>query len=1015
MLNRLRYNLIVALTGLCLSLPVFAVDSTISYVTINNMAYQDVEIVITEKAEILVPFKQLADIFNIQYTANRADKVIGFKTLEGKEGVINLNGVFVEDYPLTERKTVFVAQGIMDGVFNEAYIPANVAAKIMGIKLETNFETLTISAEVERDIPILHNLNNMLEAENQGPKAYQNVVAPKKPGKITLNTIGLRTNMLNDNLRIRGAGFRTNADTYSGSTQASLNGNIYGGKYRIEATEYHYKNDAFMFGGITGTYRNGIKDKETGKDKAFYEIGKVTGRSDIDATIGTNIFGAQVWNYDTERERPDQIHGYVKPSSLVRLTVNDLEPVTLSTYAGYYTLKDVKLPNPVKNIKLEEINEDGTVEVIREERYSVYGDKPFENENRFSAYGGVWGYQNRFFREGANIYRGNNKKATAGIDYQHGIRDNITFESRLTGDKIYEKTNSKAVYKIPTNDILLVSGTQKSVNYLEGATSLNSIEWVSKKNKNIKARTTFGGSVARDIREDVSRAGYIGKITGEYEKDLTKYEKGNFKPKKVNGKLEVFHTSPDFYIASSDTTSKNDRTGGKASAALAFNSTNVGGSYSRYYSNMNRRYDGGPIRFDEAMVNATSKIPQVANLRFNGYYKRGSNDYGRNRNYYYDANAYRDIKHWARIQGGRRESVYDTRYDSPNEINKDYYSKYADNYGQIDVPIPGNRGKFMLGHSVIRYKTASYKNGYNMFRFGYTFPTWKRLTLGLGYGFRYYGQGGNDYNVNLTYRAKSGQTMTVGYQYSENGGYFIDNMFMPTTNRHSVNFVFNDAFQLFNNGLRSVGEEDLNKGLFEAVAFIDKNKDGKFDKKVDVPVRNVPLITSWTGETNVTNKRGKVYSSSLDQGVYTVSLDMNSLPITVAPLSNDLINRQIKIAGGQTTLLEIPLVSTVGSVSGVLKITDDFQRDLRITDFVVVILDSEGKEVNYSTVDSSGNYYISGLAPGEYTLRLDERFIEAYGLEELPARSSINVIIPEDYENPIDFIDQNLEYKTLSL
>ena len=98
-----------------------------------------------------------------------------------------------------------------------------------------------------------------------------------------------------------------------------------------------------------------------------------------------------------------------------------------------------------------------------------------------------------------------------------------------------------------------------------------------------------------------------------------------------------------------------------------------------------------------------------------------------------------------------------------------------------------------------------------------------------------------------------------------------------------------------------------------------------------------------------------------------------------------------------------------------LKITDDFQRDLRITDFVVVILDSEGKEVNYSTVDSSGNYYISGLAPGEYTLRLDERFIEAYGLEELPARSSINVIIPEDYENPIDFIDQNLEYKTLSL
>ena len=56
----------------------------------------------------------------------------------------------------------------------------------------------------------------------------------------------------------------------------------------------------------------------------------------------------------------------------------------LSTYAGYYTLKDVQLPNPVKSIKLEEVNEDGSVELIKEERYSIYGDKPFEKEHRGS-------------------------------------------------------------------------------------------------------------------------------------------------------------------------------------------------------------------------------------------------------------------------------------------------------------------------------------------------------------------------------------------------------------------------------------------------------------------------------------------------------------------------------------------------------------------------------------------------------------------------------------------------------
>lgn len=1010
MLNRIKYNLIMLITGMCLlGLPVLADESTVSYITINNLAYEDVEIVVTDKAEILVPFKQLADIFNIQYSANRVDKMISFKTHDGKEGMVNTNGVFVQDYPVSKRPTVFVSQGIMDGVFNEAYITAEAASKIMGIKLDTDFENLTLTAEVQRDIPLLHNLNNVVEAENKGPKAYQDVVVPKRTGKITLNKIGLRTNLLSDNMSIRGNNYHTINDTFSGSTQGSISGNIFGGKYRVEANEYHYRSDAFMFGGLTATYQNKFKDKY------YYELGKVKGRTDVDASIGTNIFGAQIWNYNYDKERPSEIKGYVKPTSLVRLTVNDLEPILLSTYAGYYTLKDVQLPNPVKSIKLEEVNEDGSVELIKEERYSIYGDKPFEKEQRASAFAGVWGYQNRFFREGSNIYRGNNKKVTAGIDYQYGVKDNITFESRLTGDKIYDKNGSSVIYRVPTNDALLVSGTQKSVNYLEGATSLNSLEWVKPDNKNIKARLTAGASVAHDVREEHTHAGYIVKAAGEYEKDLEKYKKGFFKPKKLNGKIELFQTSPDFYIASSDTTSKNDRTGGKVSGGISFNSTSASGSYSRYYSNMNHRYRGGTIKFDEASINASTKIPKIAMLRFNSYYRRGENELGRNKNYFYDANASRDIKRWARIQAGRRESLYDTEYENPGALDRNYYSKYADNYAQLDVPIPGNHGKFTLGHNVIRYNTATYKNGYNMFRFGYTFPTWKRLTLGLGYGFRYYGQGGNDFNVNLSYRAKSGQTMTVGYQYSENGGYFIDNMFTPMTNRHSINFMFNDAFQIFNHGLKSVGDEDLDKGIFEAVAFVDNNKNGKYDKKIDIPIKNVPLITSWSGETCITNKRGKVYSSSLTEGIYTVSIDMNSLPITVAPLTNDLIQKKVKIDGGATTLLEIPLVSTVGSVSGVLRITDDFERNLKITDFVVVLLDENGEEVNYSTVGVSGEFYISGLAPGKYTLKLDDNFINSYGLEELPEKSEISIVIPFDYENPTDLVEQNLEYKTLSL
>ncbi|MCQ2754525.1 MAG: hypothetical protein MJ231_05700, partial [bacterium] len=979
------------LTGIAL-----ASQSTISYVNVNDRAYQDIEIVITDDSKILVPFKQLADIFKIQYTANRVDKMISFKTHDGKDGVINLNGVFVEDYPLTKTPAIFLTQGIMEGIFNEAYISADVAEKIFDVKIETDFENLAIKATVNRDIPLLAS-NNLLTADDKGPHAYQDVISPKKPGKITLNTIGLRSNMMNDYMGTSTPTYSDTNNTFAGNTELSASGNIMGGKYRIAATESHYRTKPFMFSGVTATYANKFTDKKN--DKTYwYELGRVTGRTHDDTAIGTNIFGAQIWNYDYNREDPHDIHGYVKPTSLVCVIANGQDPITISTYAGYYTLKDVQLPNPVTYLRIEEVNEDGTTEVIREEKYNIYGnDKPFKDEQRGSAYAGVWGYQDRLFREGQEIYRGNNKKVTAGGYYQKGLSDNTTFESKLTADKLYEKNGSSVIYRVPTNDTLLVSGTQKSVNYLEGATTLNSVDWKSDKIEGLKAIATVGGSVSHDIRESQTRLGYIAKGSGEYEKDLSKFSLGILKPKKVSAKLDAFHSSQDFYIASSDSTSKNDRTGGKASANLSFNSTSVGGSYSRYYSNLNQRYDGGKITFDEATVHAATKIPKVANLNFTGYYKQGENDFGKNKNYFYDGSATRDIGKWATVSAGYRENSYDTQYYVSSEDNRNYFSKYRDIYQQITTPIPHNLGRFTLGHSFTRYETSSYKNGYNIFRFGYVFPTWKNWTLGLNWGLRYYGQSGSDLGASISHRSRSGQTATLSYQYSKYSGYFIDNMFTPDTNRHSVNFTFNDAFQVFNHGFKSVGTEDLNRGIFEAIAFVDVNKNGMYDKKIDIPVKNVQLNASWAGDTFITNKRGRASSTSLEEGIYKVNIDMKNLPITVAPATNDIITKTIRINGGQTTTFEIPMISTVGSVSGRLDITDDFDRNLPINDFIVVLLDEEGNEVSYSTLGYDGEFYISGLAPGKYKLQLDQQFINAYGLEEVQNKSSRDIFIPYDY------------------
>ena len=1014
MLNRIKYNLIVALISASLLQPALAAnDSTISYVSINDKIYEDIELVVSDGAQILVPFKQLADMFEIKYTANRVDKAIQFTTFDGANGEITPKGVFINGQAIQKKGAVFIQQGIMDNVMNEAYIEANTAEKIFGIKLETNYSDITISVQIDRDVQILRTSENYIDNGKQ-PKAHPNVILPKKAGKITLNRVGLRNNLVNDNLNIRGLNYRNSNEIVSGNSSIRATGDFFSGKYRIENNIYHYNKDAFMYGGLSATYMNSFTNPKTG-DKYWYELGRVKGRGDIDARIGGNIFGAQIWNYDYEKTPPRELSGYVKPTSLVRVTINDAEPVLLNTYSGYYSLSEMKMPSKVSTVKIEEVNEDGTVEVVKEEKYSLYGDRPLALEQRGSMYAGVWGYQNRLFREGANIYRGNNKKVTAGGYYQYGIKDNVTFESKLSADKIYEKNGSSVYYRIPTNDALLVTGTQKNVNYLEGATSINSIDYVSKNNPNLKLRATAGASIARDVRDEHTHAGYMAKGSANYSKDLKKYTWKFFEPKRFGTTLEAFHSSPDWYIASSDSTSKNDRTGGRAQGSFTFNKSNVSGGYQKYYSNINDRYEGGTINFDQYNINAGTSIPKVGNVRYSRFFRRGSNELGRNKNYNHELNFSRNLGRSARFQAGRRESVYDTYYHEETTMNKNYYSKYADTYMQLDLPIPNNKGRFMMGHNFVDYKSGGYKNDYNMFRFGYTFPTWKRLTLGLGWGFRYAGQGGHDLNATVSYRAKSGQMMTLGYQYSKNGGYFIDNMFTPTTNRHSVNFIFNDAYQFFNHGWKSIGDEDADKGIFEALVFIDTNKNGKYDKKIDIPVKDVPVKTSWSVVPEYTNKSGRISSASLASGVYNVSLDMNTLPITVAPMTNDLISKTIKIDKGLTTKLELPLVSTVGSVSGVLKICDDFNRNLRISDFVVIIIDADGNEVNYSTVDSTGQFYISGLAPGKYTLKLDDRYIDAYGLEKLQNLSERNIYIPFDYENPTDVVNQNLEYRTLSL
>ena len=84
---------------------------------------------------------------------------------------------------------------------------------------------------------------------------------------------------------------------------------------------------------------------------------------------------------------------------------------------------------------------------------------------------------------------------------------------------------------------------------------------------------------------------------------------------------------------------------------------------------------------------------------------------------------------------------------------------------------------------------------------------------------------------------------------------------------------------------------------------------------------------------------------------------------------------------------------------------------MNITDFIVSLFDANGDEVAYSTVDDAGNYYFSGISPGQYKIMLDKSFIDDYSLIPDEQFGEIAINIPYVYKKFVELKDQNLIYK----
>lgn len=985
--------LIIILSIFVFITPAFAknFETTVSIVGVNNMDFYDIELLVTDRGKIFIPFKQICELFDIKPLTNHSTHDITFE-YNNKKGKISTKEIIFDRKIISKKQNFYLKKGLMPDVKDEIFCSSEDLEKIFSTKIQTDEDNLSINVYLDDKMSNNTEPNTIKPQEEFKIRAFQNVYAPNENKKFELNLIGINNNTLSDSISQYMMGQSNKNIFFNNNTQVLLEGKAYGGDYTIDMNTYNYKGELFSFGGLGLNYKNKFKNFE-------YEIGKPKGIIEKNYNVGIQLLGAQIRNYNSQKENYRDLKGYVNKTSLVKVFFDDEEVKTLSTYDGYYSLEEIFVNKEPQKIKIVELKEDNSEEIILEKTLTN-PEELKKGEKHFDIILGSSGYNNRLFTQDNYIYELNTKKAVAGVQYQYGITDNIKLDSKLFADKIYSRPENSIWQNFISSDALLTSGTWKNPNNIDGITNLNTIYF--QKNDSIVYKLTGGISSSQDLSTgENALAGWAISASGKL--------KGQF----GDIEAEVFNTSPDFYFAGSNGSFINDRLGMSISSVFSKDGVNVFLQYKKYFSNTNHKFEGGLINFDDYNFGINKNFEKFANIRFNITGRDGQNSIAHNKSYYYDFNLSKQITSNLYLEAGKTASNYETNYKHQYNGSSGFNSIYSTIYAKADYNLPKNIGKISLGHDIVKYDYSGSKNEYNMAKIGYTFPSFKNLTLSLGTGYKYKGNdNGFDFNANLAIRTKSGRTINLNYQFNRTGGFIINNMFMPTSNRHSINIVLNDVWAILPDGIKSVGFNNPNQGFVDIVAYIDKNNNGKFDKE-DIKVENVPIKCNWMNGDVYTNRKGRVSTCGIESGVYNIKINNDKLAATLLDYENK--TKMVRIESGKTTKVEFPLKSCVGNISGKVNITDDFNRNMDTKDFVVVLLDDKGEEKAYSTLDNKGEFYLSGVEPGTYFVQLDKNIIEENNLQNIEDKSIIKVEIPYEYKNFVEIKDINLVYSVISI
>lgn len=981
------------------------IETSVVTLRINNQIAYDFEVIVWPDGTVSVPIKTLAELVDVPVDQNHVNHNISFSQPISEDQVnINYNNntiqVGTNQLKIKNPKLVYMENGFL--IENDIFVPQNIARDLLDVRTDFTQENYAMDLTTKRVLKALVQINE--------PADQSSSFITEEP----LNTI---TEAEKENTKFSVRQFSYNIGSSMNATSS------YGNRQNLATTRAGFKATGKFLGGDFNLGAN-INHNQQGiavsgyrasldyiKPKYELSLGATNARLSDITVPGASIWGFRFGSVGAANGTsivPRLIQGEADNNAYVELLINGVQVDRQMVRNGRFEFDSIQYPKePMVHLVVEQIGENGDKKKVYDRKFSQDADLLAPGQKQFLAFSGIDG--SAF---GQTMLLSNDKfdrqyiqpvKFISGAKYRMGLSENLTVGVNFAKDFIIRQPSKLFLNNTNNLNSARVYRTGRSSS---GAIATIDIDYVPTENLRISSEFGFSTSNSKvDPVFDPSGTDFGGFIEADYKKN-------NF-----SLRTKAFSYGPNFYSPGSY--GLIDKRGVELSSNWRVGKVNLIGSLTKYDSNLDDYFKGGRASVLDYQLYASGAIDKYSNIRAGVRSQGASNSLYYDRDTTFDVTINRRLSDKANLVMNYAKTIRKTKSSNQNSVNKSSNNMFnaeltydADKLGIIrlahEMMMLDPVDRLIMSDISTDYLTEPvYSKNIRLTLDRNHLPI-KGFTVSPNVGYRYGGQSkGLNFGVNLGYIFRNGRQLMVNYAYNSSfGKYMTGSLNFGGNKSHSLSFNFVDTIGFgkyknskTNNTYNSAF--DNNNGVIKGSVFLDMNRNGIKDtgeeglSEIDINFQDLFNVT--------TDKDGNFIAANIPKGLRKVGIDKETLPVIYTPTVADAL---VNVKAQKVYVANLGVVVTPGSVSGKVNINKDKMSNSEV---VVLLIDDKGKEVKYTTTDSTGGFYLESLAPGDYTLVVDKNYLDYKGLQaEVKEGHKVSIPMVTDDFVDIEGIEFNL-------